>query len=137
MDKIKEKLPMSIRVIIYSYLTLTDLMKTISRLSWSERDQLLKIENSPNQKKILKIDTQNKDYIDFGNLEYFSKLSDELRYWYCNFADKESMLLQYSYIHFKEKLENSNQNFIISQNSTFRGEFMKNYVAKCITQLSL
>jgi len=57
MDKIKEKLPMSIRVIIYSYLTLTDKIKTISRLSWSERDQLLKMEKSPNQKSILKIDT--------------------------------------------------------------------------------
>lgn len=56
MDKIKEKFPLSIRVIIYSYLTLTDWMKTISRLSRSERDQLLKMEVQ-GQKKILKIDT--------------------------------------------------------------------------------
>ena len=104
MDKIKDKIPMSIRVIIYSYLTLTDMMRTVSRLSWSERDQLLKMEKVANLKRILKIDTQNKDYIDFGNLEYFSKLSDELRFWYSNYTDKESMLLQYSFIHFKEKL---------------------------------
>lgn len=136
MDKIKEKYPLSIRVIIYSYLTLTDMMKTISRLSKTEREQLLKLE-VPGQKKILKIDTQNRDYIDFGNLEYFSKLSDELRYWYNNFGDKESMLLQYSFIHFKDKLQNSNQNFIISQNSLFKAEFMKTYIAQCITQLSL
>ena len=48
MDKIKEKLPMSIRVIIYSYLTLHDMMKTISRLSRQERDQLVKMERVPN-----------------------------------------------------------------------------------------
>ena len=57
MDKIKDKIPMSIRVIIYSYLTLTDMMKTVSRLSWSERDQLLKMEKVANLKRILKIDT--------------------------------------------------------------------------------
>lgn len=135
-EKSNERFPLSIRITIYSFLTLTDMMKTICRLSRTEREHLLTSELLT-QKKILKINTRCDDYIDFGNLEYFSKLSDELRYCYSKFNDKESMLLQYSYIHFKEKLENSDQNFIISQNSIFNGDLMKSYVAKSITQLSL
>jgi len=103
-------------------------MKTICRLSKDERELLVKSELL-NQKRILKINTRGDEYIDFQNLEYFSKLSDELRYCYNKFSDKESMLLQYSFIHFKDKLEKSDQNFIISQNSVFKEELMKSYIS--------
>ena len=111
-------------------------MKTICRLSKHERELLVKSELL-NQKRILKINTRGDEYIDFQNLEYFSKLSDELRYCYNKFSDKESMLLQYSFIHFRDKLEKSDQNFIISQNSIFKEELMKSYISQSISQLSL
>ena len=88
---------MCLRAIIYSYLTLTNLMQKISKLSKNDRALLVEPKDQERyltQKRHLRILLSQNEFIDIDNLEYLMQLANWISLEHQQLTKSESLILQ-------------------------------------------
>ena len=102
----KPLLSINVRAVVYSFMTLTDLMEKVCKFSREDRAVLVK-SKILDQKRKLKLNMSYEGNIDIEVLDYLVKLASEIQFEYHQIDKLEASLIHTVHVQSPEKVGNS------------------------------
>ena len=104
--KQKQVLSINVRAIVYSFMTISELIERICKTSKEDRAMLIK-SKIIDQKRKLKINMSYEGNIDIEILDYFVKLASDIKFEYQKIDKLEANLIHTVHMQNPEKVGNS------------------------------